>query len=151
MLFWYVSGPKRQINRSRVAFFARTSSHSPKLQPNQDIVFDDVVTNIGGAYNNHHGTFVAPTSGVYVFHTSVLTVGHALTAKVVKNGQTLARLLDSRDRDHAGQTVIVVLNKGEDIYIQVEYDNDSIVHGYMYSTFSGFLLYENEDPQLIGK
>ena len=70
-------GNKRMLSPAsptREAFFARSTNRTtPYLDPNQDIVFDYVVTNIGSGYHGNHGLFVAPVSGVYVFSTTLVS------------------------------------------------------------------------------
>ena len=52
---------------TQVAFSARlTIGQTPSMSPNQDIVFNDVLLNVGSAYHNTHGTFVAPVSGFLI-------------------------------------------------------------------------------------
>ncbi|XP_052820396.1 uncharacterized protein LOC128246245 [Mya arenaria] len=43
----------------------------------QTIVYDHVITNVGGAYHNKTGIFTTPVSGVYVFNVdTMLDPGH---------------------------------------------------------------------------
>ena len=107
---------KRNVENT-VAFFATINVHSLNhLGLNQNIVFEDVVTNIGNAYNNHHGVFIAPVSGLYVFTTS-LTSEHNMEywAKVVVNGTVIVRLNERGTDGRLGsgaQTIIIALKKG---------------------------------------
>ena len=141
---FFHSGEKRQVNNPNdmgVAFFATMINHSTNTNRNQDIIFENVVTNIGGAYHGAHGLFVAPRPGVYVFSTTILTNGHNAHVKIVKNGQMLARL-DPEDWEQTSQMAVVQLKTGDDIAIK----NDDIAgvnfYGDHYSSFSGFLLYD---------
>ena len=52
---------------SGVAFFAVMSNLSYNTTANQDLKFDKVITNIGGAFNTNSSLFVATIPGVYVF------------------------------------------------------------------------------------
>ena len=62
------SGRKRQVqNTTKVAFYACLYNGTNHLGNNQDIAFENALLNIGNSYNVHHGTFVAPVHGVYVF------------------------------------------------------------------------------------
>ena len=158
--FFFVTsaGLKRQTtlySPTQVAFSARLSNNTPALSPNQDIVFNDVILNVGSAYHNAHGTFIAPVSGVYVFTTSLLAYGtKSHHAKLVKNGQELARIdfNDADGYDDSSQTVIIKLVKGDDIAVQNTDYTGMVYLGYNYSTFSGFLLYEYEDlSPVVGK
>ncbi|XP_053380245.1 uncharacterized protein LOC123524370 [Mercenaria mercenaria] len=51
---------RRTRNESPVAFFAALKQHLSKLGAHQPITFENVVTNIGNAYNNTSGSFIAP-------------------------------------------------------------------------------------------
>ena len=154
----FLTGLRRQVNTQggpAVAFFARLTSDSPQLSPNQDIVFNDVMINVGGGYHNVHGTFIAPVHGIYVFTTSVLShksgPNYAAHAKLVKNG-TLLAILDASEPDgiaQASQTVIVQLAKGDDVAVQNEHYTGTAYYGSNYSTFSGFLLYDLSEPGAI--
>ena len=88
-----------------------------------------------------------------MFTTSMLSNGKVSHAKLVKNGQLLARL-DCSEADgiaQAGQTVIVQLAAGEDVAVQVFDYPDTVFYGNWYSTFSGFLLYTVDGPEITGK
>ena len=115
----------------------------------QDIVFDHAVTNIGDGYNQNHGVFVAPVSGVYVL-SATLVAGNNWGHFVV-NGVTLAKLdMHNGNKWQSTQTVIVDLNVGDDVYIQNTELGGGIV-GDRYSSFSGFLLYPADDTlDIIG-
>lgn len=83
----------------------------------QNIVFSDVITNIGNSYNNHQGVFVAPVSGLYMFAVTLLSTQNAeLSAAIEVNGADVLRMFEKgADNRHgsAAQSVIVQLHKGE--------------------------------------
>ena len=125
------------------------------MSPNQDIVFNDVLLNVGSAYHSGHGIFVAPVPGVYFFTMSLLALGTTPHhAKLVKDGHELARA-DFNDADHfddSSQAVIVQLEKGNFVAVQNANYSGMLYAGSNYSTFSGFLLYEYEDVSpAVGK
>ena len=134
---------------TQVAFSARlTVGSTPAMNPNQDIVFDHLILNVGSAYHNAHGIFVAPVPGIYFFTTSLLAVGTSSHhAKLVKNGQQLARVdfNDDDNFDDSSQAVIVELKKGDIVAVQNADYSGMLYAGSNYSTFSGFLIYEYED------
>ena len=84
-----------------MAFSVRlTLGKTPSMSPNQDIVFNDVLLNVGSAYHSGHGIFVAPVPGVYFFTMSLLALGTTPHhAKLVNDGRKLARA-DFNDPDH---------------------------------------------------
>ena len=64
----------RQVeNGTPVAFLATLSDHAENLGADQNIAFENVITNVGDAYNSHAGVFIAPVSGIYVFSTSIMS------------------------------------------------------------------------------
>ncbi|XP_052780128.1 heavy metal-binding protein HIP-like [Mya arenaria] len=141
---------KRHANTNAVAFFAKLTNHLTNLGVGQDVVFDDVTTNIGQAYNSHHGVFIAPTPGIYVFSATLLkayqanTIDHFIWAK---NGQVVCRLYSNTDP--SGSTIVVELQQGDDISIQ-NVDSLNKLHGSGYSFISGFLLKETEPSPVVG-
>ena len=134
-----------------MAFFASLTTRPVHLGANQDIAFDNAVTNIGNAYNPHHGVFIAPVAGVYVFTVTLRRDGDRTYAHVMKNNQILAKLDFPLHGDQVSQTVILDLNKGDDVAVQ-NTSTDRTFTADRYSTFSGFLLYGNtQGPQVVGR
>ncbi|KAL4224167.1 Complement C1q-like protein 4 [Mactra antiquata] len=148
---------KRQNPSTTVAFFATiTKAAEDNLGIHQNLIFEDVLTNIGNGYSNHHGVFTVPVSGIYLLTSSVLSRhGQEYWAEMVVNGSPIARLNGyGTDGRHATgtQTAIVFLNKGDDVAIQ-NYINVDSFWGDKYSSFGGVLLQEYEDnspPAVIG-
>ena len=143
------------LGSTQVAFSASLTTSTPALNPNQDIIFDYVILNVGSAYHSAHGIFVAPVPGVYYITTSLLAFGKtAHHAKLVKDGQQLARVdfNDDDNFDDSSQAVIVELKRGEVVAVQNADYSGMVYFGYNYCTFSGFLLYEYEDMSpVVGK
>ena len=121
------------------------------MTPNQDIIFDNVTLNLGNAYMDRHGVFIAPVPGVYVFSVTLLDTGNKSHAFVEKNGNMLA-VLHNELWKQSSQTVITELHKGDDVAIKVVHHTDVGYFGAKFCTFSGFLLYDYSDTvELIGK
>jgi hypothetical protein len=70
-------------------FYATTrdETYSFTLEKKSILVFERVVMNIGGHYNNIDGIFVAPKTGIYLFAWTVCTQGanYVLTELMVDN------------------------------------------------------------------
>ena len=70
-------------------FYATTrdETYSFTLEKKSILVFERVVINIGGHYNNIDGIFVAPKTGIYLFAWTVCTHGanYAFTELMVNN------------------------------------------------------------------
>ncbi|XP_053403077.1 b(0,+)-type amino acid transporter 1-like [Mercenaria mercenaria] len=140
---------RRSIVGTNVAFFASITNSIHHLGKDQDIVFDHVVTNIGNAYNQHHGTFVAPVGGTYVFSVTLQQDGETTWGHFVVNGAVVAKLY-LKTGQGASQTIVVNLSTGDDVSVQNTEINRGF-YGDLYSTFSGFLLNEDlSDTQIIG-
>ncbi|XP_071145123.1 uncharacterized protein [Mytilus edulis] len=131
-----------------VAFSSTMDSHKENLGIGQTVLFEHVITNIGGGFDQNTGTFKAPTAGVYHFDVIIMShYGEDMETEIVKNGQTLVRLY-SGNGDTYGvgmQAIVVQMNAGDDVWVRV-YNNPGInngnvrVYGSLWSSFSGFLL-----------
>ncbi|XP_031318496.1 complement C1q-like protein 4 [Camelus dromedarius] len=109
--------------------------------------FDDVVTNVGNAYEAASGKFTCPMSGVYFFAYHVLMRGGdgtSMWADLMKNGQVRASAIAQdadQNYDYASNSVILHLDVGDEVFIKLD---GGKVHGgntNKYSTFSGFIIY----------
>ncbi|XP_052820469.1 heavy metal-binding protein HIP-like [Mya arenaria] len=142
---------RRHANTRAVAFFATLTNDVQHLGVNQNIVFNNAITNVGGAYNAHQGAFIAPVKGIYVFSATLLASNHDDDhLKWVRNGQTLCFIyVHSAGYDSSGSSVVVELDVGDDISIQNRDTNNSLA-GSHYTFFSGFLLKETEADELVG-
>ncbi|XP_052076983.1 complement C1q tumor necrosis factor-related protein 3-like [Mytilus californianus] len=123
----------------------------------REIVYDKLESNIGHAYNNYTGTFVAPISGVYAFTWSIYVAGKpdgsgnqgeiaielVVNAKVV--GLTHADTESVNDDDSATGFVIKSLSAGDSVLMRSS--NVFRPEGHIMSgngrarwTFSGWLI-----------
>uniref|UniRef100_A0A2K5TY90 Complement C1q like 4 n=1 Tax=Macaca fascicularis TaxID=9541 RepID=A0A2K5TY90_MACFA len=109
--------------------------------------FDDVVTNVGNAYEAASGKFTCPMPGVYFFAYHVLMRGGdgtSMWADLMKNGQVRASAIAQdadQNYDYASNSVILHLDVGDEVFIKLD---GGKVHGgntNKYSTFSGFIIY----------
>ncbi|XP_052777764.1 uncharacterized protein LOC128215078 [Mya arenaria] len=146
-----ISKDRRHADTRAIAFFATLSTDIAHVGIGQDIAFDNVITNTGGAYNNHHGVFTAPVNGIYVFSATLLALGTDNDhLKWIKNGQTLCYLyVHDAGYDSSGSTIVVQLNTGDDVSIQ-NIDADNSLNGHHYTFISGFLLKETEPANVLG-
>ena len=145
-VFIYFSG---QIQDATVAFTAVVSKFDVEnLGAGQTITFDKIITNIGGAYHNSTGIFTAPVSGVYVFNMALyVNAGDNEYLCLVKRGvQLLCNYGHATGSTHAistSRTITLALNKGDEVWVRtppVSYHGSGRIHGYGYTTFSGWLL-----------
>ncbi|KAH3721010.1 hypothetical protein DPMN_063922 [Dreissena polymorpha] len=146
---------KRHAGTDLVAFFATLDHPASNLGVGQNLKFDNVITNIGSAYNPHFGGFIAPVSGVYVFMSTLLSfAGHEDNFELKRNGATVCKMhvagTGGGNNDSTSGSVVLYLDKGDVIAIQNINLGEGVL-GNQYSYFSGFLLKQLErNPSLVG-
>ncbi|KAL4219930.1 hypothetical protein ACF0H5_020342 [Mactra antiquata] len=108
-----------------VAFYAymRTTGTAVCFKDHETIVFDTVVTDISGSYNNRDGIFDAPVTGAYTFAITVVPVSyHWVSFEIVADGTVLGGAVgDSEgiDSHNSGSvTVVVHLQAGAHVYVR---------------------------------
>ncbi|KAG2467864.1 complement C1q-like protein 4 [Erpetoichthys calabaricus] len=128
----------------RIAFYA--GLRKPH-EGSEVLKFDDVVTNVGNYYEPTTGKFTCPLPGIYYFTYHVLMRGGdgtSMWADLKKNGQVRASAIAQdadQNYDYASNSVILHLDVGDEVCVQLD---GGKVHGgsnNKYSTFSGFLIY----------
>lgn len=108
------------IRTCRVAFHARLKP-SVTLGSKQIVVFDDVITNIGQAYDQHSGFFTAPCDGIYFFACTFLRGrGVELNLQMVKNNNEISRghAATGGGSQTGSMNAVVYLRKGEVVKIR---------------------------------
>jgi hypothetical protein len=113
----------------------------------QAVIFNRVDLNIGNAYNVHHGNFVAPINGIYLFSLHACSHdGHYIVLDLLSNGSKVGHLLagDYDTNNCNSNTFIMDLKQGDDVYVSTgggdylrTYEPDGYPH------FSGVLLSAN--------
>ncbi|XP_060575884.1 uncharacterized protein LOC132733283 isoform X2 [Ruditapes philippinarum] len=145
---------KRAQNEVNIAFYAVIGDHHVQHAGiNQNIVFDKVITNLGNAYNKYSGDFKAPVSGTYVFSATLMAYdSQTAHYRIMSNGTDVGNMyLHGTGGATTAMTVILQLNKGDDVFLQ-NIDSDKPLHGYAYSTFSGYLLQQDfSATEIVGK
>jgi len=129
----------------KIAFFVGLSDNMGPVKEHTDIVFDRVVTNIGTGYDAASGRFTAPANGTYQFNIIVSAQGRQKAAvMILKNGGMVATVWAESIPywATASNIVILSLDKGEQVWLML-LNRASYLHGYMYTTFSGFIVFEN--------
>ncbi|XP_063405947.1 rab11 family-interacting protein 4B-like [Mytilus trossulus] len=97
---------------SQVGFFA-VLTKSVSLGPKQAIEYNKIITNIGNGYDESHGHFKAPVSGLYIISASITSPHNQVSRlEIVRNGIQLAAMVGHL-RDMANQTVVVSLNEND--------------------------------------
>ncbi|XP_063411569.1 caprin-2-like [Mytilus trossulus] len=138
-----------ELNDSIVAFYAYMSKD--ELQPGQNhiLVFDDVKTNVGLAFNKHNGMFTAPVNGVYVFIWTVVCGRHNFNfSQLVINSNPFGAILtdsDGVDDIHTVTgSVVAELTQGDVVYIRTHptdsIDGIIVSRADMHTSFNGWKL-----------
>ncbi|KAL4220393.1 hypothetical protein ACF0H5_020796 [Mactra antiquata] len=145
----------REFPETEVAFYATHKvAQVHHLGNNQVLPFQLIVTNIGNAFNNNTGSFVAPVDGTYVFHATILAIdtasGAHFRAHFDINGSSYS-VFYITSYDQSSQMLVIDLKAGDTVTIRNDY-TDFGVYGNHHTTFSGFLLYEHSPVgTVVGK
>ncbi|KAM4747488.1 caprin-2 [Rhinophrynus dorsalis] len=131
----------------RVAFSAaRTSNFAPGTL-DQPIVFDLLLNNLGDTFDFQAGRFMCPVNGTYVFifHMLKLAVNVPLYVNLMKNEEVLVSAYandGAPDHETASNHAVLQLFQGDQIWLRL---HRGAIYGssWKYSTFSGYLLYQD--------
>lgn len=133
-----------------VAFTAGVAHGVLGDETRTDIIYRDVITNLGGGYNPINGVFTAPVSGTYVFFTTVVSWGdESISTDIVLNGNSQVRTFaESREFHYPEQNVYqtgtnlvcLQLQVGDRVWVRKHSGTGSIVHPTPMHTFSAYLL-----------
>ncbi|VDL14726.1 unnamed protein product [Hymenolepis diminuta] len=137
-----------QSHQHRVAFFTGLQPNIEEMPPGQRVIMSNVITNVGGAYDKQKGQFCAPVGGVYSFIVAISAQGKKQAAvRLMHNENHIFDVWsDSAPWSTATNQAILLLKKNECVWLQLR-DSAFYLHGYMYSTFAGHLLFEYSTDQ----
>ncbi|XP_027875977.1 heavy metal-binding protein HIP-like isoform X2 [Xiphophorus couchianus] len=146
----HVYALKREGEVKRVAFSASLldlgSNTFGPFNTFTTLVFRNVVTNIGNAYNRNSGFFVAPVKGAYHFEFYICGPGspsHLVSAVLVRNGEHIFIATETQPSHlaAAGNAATLLLEVGDVVFIR-QYENSRISDSQnRHTTFSGHLLF----------
>lgn len=130
-----------------VAFSATITNDITSFGTKQPVVFDKVITNVGGAYDSRHGSFRAPVDGIYKLSFSALQGKSTMWIglELVRDGTVIARV-KTGDNGYwnLGTNVITIrLNAGDDVWVRHMTDTDSkhvVADKGFFTSFSGHLI-----------
>ncbi|KAH3819207.1 hypothetical protein DPMN_120940, partial [Dreissena polymorpha] len=130
--------------RPPVAFSATLTNEITSLGTNQQVPFDKVLTNVGGAYDSRHGEFRAPYDGTYEFSVSLYMRGARWAGlEIVREGVAVSKVRtgDGSEYTMAGTTVTLALRAGQDVWVRhIDESDSNAIDGETFPTFSGHLL-----------
>ena len=84
------------------------------------VKYNRVLSNVGGAYHPSTGTFTVPYKGVYSISCILQSdASNNVHLQIIKNGAKMSIVYISKSTyPHAGQTLQLLLNKGDKIWIK---------------------------------
>lgn len=129
--------------RQKVAFYVGLTENLGPVTEHSDIVFDRVITNVGGGYDPRTGRFTAPLTAVYQFNVIISAQGrHKAAVMVLKNGEMVATVWAESIPywSTASNVAVLHLERGDQVWLLL-LNRASHLHGYMYTTFSGTILF----------
>ncbi|KAJ8369052.1 hypothetical protein SKAU_G00090800 [Synaphobranchus kaupii] len=136
----------------KVAFTAQWSKSGcfGPFTSNVPIPYSDISLNQGHGYNKALGAFTAPSDGLYSFsftaYSDVGAEGARMyhQVRLMKNGEVVAAVWeDNREdsRDSATQTVLLQLQHGCQVYVELLSGRQLCSDNQKLNTFSGYLVY----------
>ena len=118
------------------------------LGPDETLIFDKVITNLGNGYHSNSGIFEAPVGGLYVLHMDIMgrSDESQYTEFVVNGRSVMSNFVMATESKHfvsSSRTVTIELAVGDKVWIRTPNSSShgtGVVHGNGFSTFSGWLL-----------
>ncbi|XP_077357260.1 caprin-2 isoform X2 [Festucalex cinctus] len=131
----------------RVAFTASRTVNFAPGNLDQPIVFDQLHCNLGEMFDTHIGCFTCPVNGLYVFmfHILKLAINVPLYINLMCNEEVMVSAYandGAPDHETASNHAILPLFQGDQVWLRL---HRGAIYGstWKYSTFSGFLLYQD--------
>ncbi|XP_054638770.1 complement C1q tumor necrosis factor-related protein 4-like [Dunckerocampus dactyliophorus] len=139
---------KRVRETPKVAFAASLGGNGAQktLFGNKDLIYRDVLTNVGGAYNAATGEFTAPIRGVYYIRfTANAPTDFTMSAVLYKNNDQVQLIAheqpSGKGSDTASNGAALLLEKGDKLKMVLWHNTHIWDNSNHHSTFSGFLLF----------
>lgn len=106
-----------------VAFYAYMSHNEEYIGHHQTIIFDQVVTDVGGNYNHHTGVFTSPSQGVYVFSWTLYCQAEGyFNSQLVANSNAFGAVFCSGEGAtnlrHTTGVVVAYINQGDAVFVR---------------------------------
>ncbi|XP_052786075.1 complement C1q-like protein 4 [Mya arenaria] len=143
-----------QVKRKgpRPAFLAILSKDISATTAGRTILFDNVVTNIGSAYNGETGTFTAPIEGLYLisvkitgYYSGSSSSGTTDYYQLKMNDNLYLRLSanvngNTHHFDSSSVVTVMELVKGDRVHVDCKQSNKYVEGSERNTFFSGFLI-----------
>uniref|UniRef100_A0A3B4VCB7 C1q domain-containing protein n=1 Tax=Seriola dumerili TaxID=41447 RepID=A0A3B4VCB7_SERDU len=113
---------------------------------NKDLIYRDVLTNVGGAYNAETGVFTAPVRGVYYIRfTANAPTNYPMSAVLYKNNNAIQLIAHEQPSgegsDTASNGAALLLEQGDKLKMVLWHETQIWDNSNHHSIFSGFLLF----------
>ena len=109
------------------------------------LIFSIIQLDESGVYSNTTGKYTAQTDGIYIFYASIcIETVNGIVVNLI-GGQNVIATIQSGDKEMIScnsATAAARLQKGDEVYLEVVYDNKSVLldDKYRRNSFSGYLI-----------
>ncbi|XP_047196117.1 uncharacterized protein LOC118111322 [Hippoglossus stenolepis] len=144
-----VEALRRETEVKRVAFTAGLAFSETTIGPFNtftNLIFRQIITNIGNAYNPNTGLFTAPVKGAYHFELYMGAHGdpsHPSAATLFRNGHVICMAYEHQP-SHYGSSAngaTLLLEVGDVVFLRLWANRRVFDNENNHSTFSGHLLF----------
>ncbi|KAM9310378.1 complement C1q tumor necrosis factor-related protein 4-like [Pholidichthys leucotaenia] len=146
---------KRIRETPKIAFAASLGGNGlmKTTSGNKDLIYRDVLTNVGGAYDPQTGVFTAPIRGVYyVRFTANAPTDFPMSAVLYKNGVSIQLIAHEQKSgegsDTASNGAALLLEAGDKLKMELWHNTQIWDNQNHHSTISGFLVFPMIDEPL---
>ena len=126
-----------------MAFTASPTSRGT-YQPEQPVIFDNVISNFGSAFDPQSSVFTCPVTGVYMFsvHLMGLAGSHAQVALFVDAGVVFQVISDNIRGAYnpASNVAFASCYQGQSVWIKTFLRSNQQIYEYSYTSFSAMLM-----------
>ncbi len=137
--------PSTDIPERKKSAFSVVNSSSKTVTTSSILgSWDHVILNRGNDFNQITGKFTCRVPGIYVFTFSLCNWTNQPLGQLKKNGETLVGTYRRYDgHDQATNSALVELVEGDQVWIGFGIGGTIDSNNHRYTTFSGYLLYED--------
>ncbi|XP_060553740.1 complement C1q-like protein 3 [Ruditapes philippinarum] len=139
----------KRSDRKTVAFMAQLTKHMVNPRQHTVVVFDAVLTNVGGAYKPSSGVFLAPVNGTYTIHlvasSSPKSTSEYLHLYIMHNMLKVGYIFLDQIPDRAlirSTSIVIQLRAGDTVFVKIGNPNPkgTLLGSNFHTVFSGFLI-----------
>ncbi|KAK3601177.1 hypothetical protein CHS0354_004376 [Potamilus streckersoni] len=126
---------------STVGFKARLSETLTVTHPDEKIVYNNVLTNVGECYNKTNGVFEAKVNGTYLFSVVACSASnHFIALNIVRNGDIIGNVLagDNTLSDCGTEVTVMSLVAGDKVWVQRQ--RGDVLFSLYWNSFSGVMV-----------